>query len=94
MCYLKEDRDMFRATRPSDDDREPNTFSKAPDIERSNSKKLFSVADAAEVLAISRKHVYALINRGELSTVAIGRRRLIVNDELDRYIAKLVNEAW
>jgi excisionase family DNA binding protein len=92
-----EDRDMFRATRQTDDnDREPSaTLSfRAPENQGCNRKKLYSVGDAAETLAISRKHVYALINRGELSTVAIGRRRLIVNNELDPYIGKLMDEAW
>jgi excisionase family DNA binding protein len=91
---LMKDRDMFRAARHlADDDREVrhDVELQIPDSQRS-SKRLYSVADAAEALAIRRKHVYTLISRGELSTVAIGRRRLIPNDELDRYIRQLMNE--
>ena len=58
-------------------------------------KKLYSLGGAAEALSISRKHVYALVNRGELATVWIGRRRLIAASELDRYVEHLVAaESW
>jgi hypothetical protein len=43
--------------------------------------------------AIRRKHVYTLMSRGKLSTVTIGRRRLILNDEPARYIRTLMIEA-
>jgi excisionase family DNA binding protein len=56
-------------------------------------KKLYSMAAAAEALSITRKHLYTLMNRGEITTVSIGRRRLIPADELDRFVQHLVHLA-
>lgn len=56
-------------------------------------KKLHSVKEAAEMLSITRKHLYTLIGRGEISTVTIGRRRLIPAAELDRFVEDLIRSA-
>jgi excisionase family DNA binding protein len=61
----------------------------APNYEP-NLKRLYSTEETAEALSITRKHVYTIINRGEIATVNIGRRRLILADELLRYVDHVV----
>ena len=38
---------------------------------------VYSVAEAAEVLGISRAFAYELVARGELPVICLGRRRLV-----------------
>lgn len=52
--------------------------------------RLIRVADAAAALGIGRTTAYTLIDSGELSTVTVGRRRLVVATSLDKYVARLV----
>jgi putative molybdopterin biosynthesis protein len=47
---------------------------------------LLRPADAAERLAVSRKTVYRLIDRGELRAIHVGRVVRIDPDDLDRYL--------
>lgn len=54
-----------------------------------NTLQLYSPAQAAEVLSLSRQHVYNLISRGELRAVKIGRATRITADELERYVERL-----
>lgn len=54
------------------------------------SKKLLTVAEAAQVLGISRSLTYKLVLREELPSVKIGRARRIPAHVLDRYIAGLL----
>lgn len=37
----------------------------------------YSPSEAAEALGVSRQHIYALIQRGELRTTTAGSRRLV-----------------
>jgi excisionase family DNA binding protein len=58
--------------------------------ERAESRKLtLSPAEAAAELNISRSQLYVLMNRGELPFVKIGRRRVIVWDDLVAYVNRL-----
>lgn len=50
---------------------------------------LHPIPDAAAVLGISRSTLYELIADGEITTVKIGRRTLITQDELERYVRDL-----
>lgn len=51
-------------------------------------KKLYTVREAAHALALSDRHVYLLIQRGELTATRIGSHAIRVTAaELDRYIA-------
>ncbi len=52
-----------------------------------------SVDDAARILSVSRRHIYDLLEAGELSSFTSGRRRLIRVSELERYIAEREGEA-
>lgn len=43
---------------------------------------VYSVAEAAELLGVSRSTAYELVARGELATVRIGRRRMVTRPML------------
>ena len=57
-----------------------------------HTKRLLSANDAGEYLSISHWTVRALIDRGLLPYVRIGRRLLIDVRDLDRYIESLKNK--
>jgi excisionase family DNA binding protein len=46
----------------------------------------YSPGDAAAALGVARSHVYELLARGELHGRKIGRRTVILHDELVRYL--------
>lgn len=50
----------------------------------------FTPAEAAEVLGISPRHVYNLMDRGELVSFHLGRARRITADSLADLIARQV----
>lgn len=50
---------------------------------------LYSILDAAEAIGVKRSTMYELITRGEVTTVSIGRRRLVTADSLERYVERL-----
>ncbi len=52
-----------------------------------------SVDDAAHALGVSRRHIYDLLEAGELSSFTSGRRRLIRVSALERYIEKRERKA-
>jgi excisionase family DNA binding protein len=47
---------------------------------------LLSVADAAKALGVSRGSLYDLVNRGEIQSLQIGRRRLVPRKALLDFI--------
>lgn len=51
------------------------------------------VPGTTERLSCGRSTVYKLIEAGELETVNIGRRRLVVAESVDAYIARLRDAA-
>lgn len=52
-------------------------------------KLLYSVTEGAQRLGIGRSMMYELLARGEVAAVKIGRRTLIADTELVRYVATL-----
>jgi excisionase family DNA binding protein len=50
-------------------------------------KLAYSVVEFAQAIGISRPTVYVMIQRGQLRTVMIGRRRLIPASEIDRVLS-------
>jgi excisionase family DNA binding protein len=51
---------------------------------------LLTVEEAASLLRLDRTSTYELVMRGEIQSVRIGRRRLVVRDGLKRYVAELL----
>lgn len=51
---------------------------------------LHKIPDAAETLGIGRSTLYELIANKEIATIKIGRRTLIAQDELERYVRSLM----
>ncbi len=51
-----------------------------------------SVAEAAQVLGVSRPTVYALIRRGNFPVFSVGSRRLISVEGLRRWVAEQAGE--
>ena len=47
-----------------------------------------SVVEAAHALGVSRRHVYTLLETGELKSFTSRRRRLVRVSELERYISE------
>ena len=52
-----------------------------------------SVEDAALLLGIGRTVTYRLVLGGELRSVKIGRRRLVIRASVEEYVARLENSA-
>ncbi len=61
----------------------------SPELREHARRKLWSMADAAATLSISRMHLYEMVNTGQIATVKIGRRRFVTDAELERYVASL-----
>ena len=51
---------------------------------------LHDLDEAAELLSISRRVLDRLVREGELSSVKLGRRRLVPHGALEDYVARLV----
>lgn len=53
------------------------------------SRLLHPTAEAAEIIGVGRSTLYRLIAEGEIDVVKLGRRTLIAQDELERFVRKL-----
>jgi len=51
---------------------------------------LLTVEQAAVLLGLGRTTTYEIVMRGQLQSVKVGRRRLVVRDDIQRYIDELV----
>jgi predicted DNA-binding transcriptional regulator AlpA len=54
-----------------------------------HSDQLVSIRGAGNQLSVGRTSVYGLIDRGELQTVKIGARRLVLQSSIDALISRL-----
>lgn len=54
-----------------------------------NTKLAYTVEEAADLLSLSRAHLYRLIDTCELGSVTIGRSRRITHSQLDAFLARL-----
>jgi excisionase family DNA binding protein len=52
-------------------------------------RQIWTLPEASEFLRISRSHLYLLIQRNELRSIAIGRRRLITRAALEEFVQRL-----
>lgn len=59
----------------------------------SRPKLAYTVEEAAELLSLSRAHVYRLIDVQELGSVTIGRSRRITSAQLSTFISVLEGRA-
>ena len=55
--------------------------------------ELLTPDEVAERLRCTRQHVYALTNRGDLGSVKVGRKRLVLASELLAFIERNTEEA-
>ena len=53
------------------------------------SKLAYTVEETAELLSLSRAHVYRLLDLGELGSINIGRSRRITSGQLSQFILGL-----
>jgi excisionase family DNA binding protein len=51
---------------------------------------LLSVEEAASLLRLGRTRVYQLVMGGKIQSVKVGRRRLVVRQGLEEFVAQLV----
>ena len=51
-----------------------------------NTPYLYSIQDATRLMSVSRSSLYYLIAAGKIRPIKIGRRTLIPDQELQRYI--------
>ena len=49
----------------------------------------YTVEEAADLLSLSRAHVYRLLDLGELESVQIGRSRRVTAGQLDAFVRRL-----
>ncbi|MGA2970172.1 MAG: helix-turn-helix domain-containing protein [Acidimicrobiales bacterium] len=77
----------FAATGPTELDVDDET--RATTTVGRSAALLISVEDAASILGIGRTLTFELILQGKISSVKIGRRRLVVRQELDEFVREL-----
>jgi len=64
---------------------------RAPKSDENGNALLISVEKAAFALGIGRSQIYNLIAQGAISSVKIGRRRLVVKRDLDNFVRGLTD---
>ena len=57
-----------------------------------HSKLAYTVDEAAELLSLSRAHLYRLIDLLEIETVRVGRSRRITAGQLDAFVRRLESQ--
>lgn len=73
-----------------------NVFQSIPSLGNDENEplRLVSVKRAADLLGeITPREVYNLFNDGELESVKLGRRRLVVVESIDAYVTRLRDAA-
>jgi plasmid maintenance system antidote protein VapI len=59
-------------------------------IDRRNSGKYISQADAARIRGVSKQAIANLINRGRLNTVGVAGRTLVIRSEVEAFVPQPV----
>lgn len=54
--------------------------------------ELLTIGQAAERLQIGRSLLYRFVQRGEISSLRLGRRRLILASSLEEFVARQLEE--
>ena len=52
-------------------------------------RRLVSLGGFGDMLAISRSMAHILVQRGEVETVRVGRRLLVIVESIDAYVQRL-----
>lgn len=55
---------------------------------RNPSRMAYTVQAAADLLSVSRSHMYELIQSGKIQSIKIGKSRRITSKQLDAYLAQ------
>ncbi len=64
-----------------------------PDYSAGQSRPLLlTVEESAQMLGLGRTHTYGLVMGGQIQSVKIGRRRLVVTSSIEVYISRLLEE--
>lgn len=76
-------------------------FLKGDPMKKKRTSRNFSLSpqEVASLLGVTRQHVYALMDRGELGSIRVGRRRLITRYDLERLlgperVSRLLELGW
>jgi excisionase family DNA binding protein len=56
-------------------------------MQKAMERAAFSINEAAVYLGVERAHLYDLMNSGEVPAFHIGKRRLLLRSDLDKFIA-------
>jgi len=62
-----------------------------PDASDTAPRELLTVEAAAARLSISRTRMYQLIATGDVTSIKLGRRRLIATSEVAAFVARLID---
>jgi len=62
------------------------TLSSGTDGAATDQRLAYTVADAARALSIGRSTLYKFLQSGELASINLGARRLILREDLDRFV--------
>ena len=49
-------------------------------------KLVYSIAEVAEVLGISKSHAYGLVKQNKLPTVELGKRKVVLRSSLEQWL--------
>lgn len=60
--------------------------------EQSRVRLLLTIPEAAASLALSRSHVYELVQCGDITTIKVGRSRRVPIAALEEFVARQLKE--
>lgn len=66
-----------------------NTTNPPPENPFGLQKAAYSVNETIEVLSIGRTSLYALVKRGELEPVKVGKKTLFLSPDITRFLIRL-----
>jgi excisionase family DNA binding protein len=61
-------------------------YMRGGDMEYTMERAALGVKEVMQYLSLSRAHLYRLLAQGAIPSFHIGRRRLVMKSDLDRYI--------
>ena len=55
-------------------------------VSRGEARLAYSVPEVAKLVGLSRRQIYVEFEQGRLSSIKVGRRRLVRRSDLDRWL--------